>query len=323
MRIVIDLRAANDPDAHQWLDRILNRIDDGWHVWDLSESEPDAFRSTTWIDGRGAQGDRVRELLNKSTTFDVWTRTPHGRRVRVTPRPDGTDELAPEPACRLADEPLVILVENRFSDGAFVKRVMKELDKQLRALWRRDGEPIRFDSTGGVGEMRREVEARTDRSPYRPRLVAVIDSDRKGPGGTASREARNLRRACEERGLPCWVLAKREAENYLPRILLNAKPNAGDKHDRLVEAWDRLSDDQKDYFDVKRGLPDDLSKVSEVERELFDRLSDADREILAEGFGPNVHECWNQWRVHDVKNDLLARGRGDLERGIALIRKEL
>ena len=323
MRIVIDPGAANDPDAHQWLDRILYRIRDGWHVWDLSESDPDALQRTIWIDGRNRQGDWVRDFLVASVQRGAWTPAPPGRQVRVTQRPVGTDELAPEQAFRLADEPLVILVENRFSDGAFVERVMKELDRDLRALWGRDGEPIRFDSTGGVGEMRREVEARTDQFRYRPRLVAVIDSDRKGPGGTASREARNLRRACEERGLPCWVLAKREAENYLPRILLNAKPNAGDKHDRLVEAWDRLSDDQKDYFDMKRGLPDAPSKVSEVEQELFDELPDADREILAEGFGPNVGDCWNQWQVRDVKNDLLARGRGDLERGIALIRKEL
>ena len=320
MRIVIDPCAANDPKAHRWLDRILNRIEDGWHVWDLSESEPSDFRATAWIRVHGAQGDRVRELFVASVQRGAWTRIPHGRRVRVTPRPDGTDELAPEPAARLADEPLVILVESRFSDGAFVERVVKELDKPLRALWARGGEPIRFDSTGGVGEMQRVVEARTDRAQYRPRLVAVIDSDRKGPGDTESRAARNLHRACEERGLSCWVLAKREAENYLPRVLLGAKPNADDRHDRLLEAWDRLDDDQKDFFDVKRGLPDDSS---EVEHDLFDGLPNADREILADGFGPNVHECWNQWHVRGVKDELLVRGRGDLEIGIDLIRKEL
>ena len=323
MRIVIDPGAANDPDAHQWLDRILYRIKDGWHVWDLSESDPDALQRTTWIDGRNRQGDWVRDFLVASVQRGAWTLAPHGRQVRVKQRPVGTDELAPEQACRLADEPLMILVENRISDGPFVKRVVKELDMSLHKLWGRDTEPIRFDSVGGAGQMWQVVETRIGRTSYRPRLVAVVDSDRKGPGDTESDAARDLRRACEAGGLSCWVLAKREAENYLPRILLNAKPNAGDKHDRLVEAWDRLSDDQKDYFDMKRGLPDAPSKVSEVERELFDELPDADREILAEGFGPNVGDCWNQWQVRDVKNDLLARGRGDLERGIALIRKEL
>ena len=320
MRIVIDLGAANDPDGHRWLNRILHRIEDGWHVWDLSESDPDAFQATSWIRERAAQGDRVRELLVASVQRGAWPLTPHGRRVRVTPRPSGADELTPEQACRLADEPLVILVENRYSDGAFVERVVKELDRSVRALWGRDGGPIRFDSVGGVGQMRREVETRVERTQYRPRLVVVVDSDRKGPDDTESDAARELHRACEERGLSCWVLAKREADNYLPRILLSAMPNADGRRDRLVAAWDRLDEDQKDFFDVKRGLPD---APSPVEDDLFDGLPDADRSILAEGFGPNVRECWSQWNVHDVRNDLRTRGRGDLERGVELIRKEL
>ena len=50
MRIVIDVSAANDPDAHQWLDRILHRIEDGWHVWDLTDTpDADAIEATTWI----------------------------------------------------------------------------------------------------------------------------------------------------------------------------------------------------------------------------------------------------------------------------------
>ena len=319
MRIVIDPGAADDPDAHPWLNRILYRIEDGWHVWDVSESAPDVLQTTAWIRDRGAQGDRVRELLVASVQRGAWNLGPHCRRVRVTPRPAGPDELAPEQACRLAEERLVILVENRFSDGAFVERVMKELDQSLRTLWGRDGEPIRFDSVGGAGQMRQVVEAQTDGTPYRPRLVAVIDSDRKGPGDTESAAARDLRRACEAGGLSCWVLAKREAENYLPRILLDAKPKADDRHDRLVDAWDRLSDDQKDFFDMEHGLPD---TPSPIERDLFDGLPDADREILSEGFG-NVDECWNQWHVRDVKDDLLARGREELERGVKLIGKEL
>ena len=236
--------------------------------------------------------------------------------MRVTAHPVAPDELAPEQASRLADEPLVILVENRYSDGAFVERVAKELDRSLRALWGRDGEPIRFDSVGGVGQMRQEVEKRTNAVSYRPRLVVVVDSDRKGPDDTVSDDARRLQRTCEARDVPCWVLAKREAENYLPRVLLSAQPDAGDRHQRLVEAWDKFDDDQKDFFDMKRGLPEDPSG-------LFDGLLEADRETLAAGFGSKVHECWNRWDVRDVKGELLARGRGDLEHGLLLIRKEL
>ena len=321
MRITIDISVANNRAAHRWLDRMADRIEDGWHVWDLTDTpDADAIEATTWVSDPGRQSHRLRELLVASTLRGAWTLAPHTRRLRVTAHPAAPDELAPEQACRLADEPLVILVENRDSDRSFVARVVTELDKSLHGLCRREGEPIRFDSVGGAGQMPQEVERRTGAVPYRPRLVVVIDSDRKGPEDSESRDARRLRETCDRHGLPCWVLAKREAENYLPRMLLGEKPNAGAGHVRMVEAWERLSDDQTDFFDMKHGLP---KAPSAIEQDLFDGLPDADREILAAGFGPNVHECWNLWHVRDVRNELLNRGQRDLEHGINLIRREL
>ena len=320
MRIEIDFSAANDLDAHRQLDRILYRIDDGWHVWDTTNlPNPEIMKEATWIRDREHQGDWVRQMLVSSIQRDAWSFEPHGRRVRVTAHPNGVDELTPEDAFRLADKPLVILVENRRSDGAFVKRVVTELDKSLHKLWCQPGEPIQFDSSGGTGQMLEEIERRTQGVPYRPRLVVIIDSDRKGPNDTISDAANAVCRKCAELNVPCWVLAKREAENYLPRILLSQRQDVGADHDQLVEAWDRLNDVQKNFFDMKNGLPE---APSEIERELFDGLSSADREILSRGFGGNVYQCWTLWQGQ-AKNELLDRGQGDLERGIELIRKEV
>ena len=321
MRIEIDISAANDPDAYRWLDRILYRIEDGWHVWDTaSQPDPNAIEAVTWIRDRGPQGDRVRQMLVESIKRGAWTFAPHGRRMRVTARPGALDELKPEDAFRLADAPLVILVENRVSDGTFVKRVVTELGKSLHGLWRQPGEPVQFDSPGGVGQMPAEVERRTQGRRYRPRLVVITDSDRKGPGDKVSPAVRALCRRCKALGVPCWVLAKREAENYLPRILLGERQDAGADHDQLVEAWDRLNDDQKNFFDMKDGLPEALSAI---EQALFAGLPLADRAVLSRGFGPNVYTCWTLWSNVQAKTELLARGQGDLERGIEMIRGEV
>ena len=320
MRIEIDPSAANDPDAHYWLDRILHKVEDGWHVWDTTDQvDPNVFKDAAWIRSREGQGDWVHQMLVASIQRGAWTPEPHRKRVRVTARPSTADEFTPENAFRFADEPLWILVENRQSDGAFVKRIIAELDRPLNKVWNKPGGPIRIDSVGGTGQMTDEVERRSLGKPYHPRLIAVIDSDRKGPDDTASDAARKLRRKCEMVGVPCWVLAKREAENYLPRILLNERQDAGADHARLVEAWDGLNDDQKDFFDMKDGLPE---APSGIERELFDGLSPVDRTILSRGFGPNVYTCWTIWGVQ-AKTELLHRGQGDLERGIDLIRGEV
>ena len=140
MRIEIDPGVANDPDAHQWLDRILYKIEDGWHVWDTSDQpDPNVLQNTAWISSREGQGDRVREMLVASIQRGAWTLEPHGRRVRVTARPGTENELTPENAFRLADEPVCILVENRQSDGAFVKRIVAELDRALNGVWHKPG----------------------------------------------------------------------------------------------------------------------------------------------------------------------------------------
>ena len=320
MRFEIDFSVANDKDAHRWLDRILYKIDDGWHVWDTTgQLDPNAFQAATWIHGRGEQGEWVREMLVASIKLGAWTLAPHGRCVRVTARPSAADELKPEDATRLAEEPLVILVENRISDGAFVERVVKELDKTLLNLWHRDGNPVRIDSLGGKGQIQEEVKCRMQKVPFRPRLVAIIDSDRKGPDAPVSETARRLCNECKKQRLPCWVLSKREAENYLPRILLDERKNADADHSRLVAAWDSLNDDQKNFFDMKNGLPDAPSAIEEA---LFQGLSMADRTLLSSGFGKNVYKCWTLWKGQ-AKTELLSRGQGDLECGVALIRKEV
>lgn len=320
MRIQVDPSAANDPNAHAWLDRILYKVEDGWHVWETNTaSEVTDLEASTWISGRGQQGEWVQELLVQSVRKSAWGSGPHERLVLVTAYPNSSDELLPETGARFAEEPMIILVENRNSDGVFLERVVAELDKPLNRVWQRRGNPIRLDSVGGVGEMEAEVQKQIEKYPFRPRLAVVVDSDRKGPDDTGSRAGGRLKRKCEALGVPCWMLAKRESENYLPWPLLVRRRNVGDEHRQALEAWDRLSDIQKDFFDMKDGLAE---APTEVEQELFDGVARADKESLTRGFGPNVYKCWKIWGVQ-VQSELRARGRGDLELGMSLIKSEV
>lgn len=323
MRIEIDPGVANDTEAHRWLDRILHKIDDGWHVWDTTRLEDSSeFDATNWVRERGTQGGWVRQLLVASIKRDAWTTGAHRRRVRITTDPKVGDEFSPQDGARFAEEPLVVLVENRISDGAFVRRVVAELDRTLHNLWQSPGGPIRLDSVGGAGQIPDEIERRTREGKHQPRLVVIVDSDRKYPSDGESSAARAVREKCVQRKVACWVLAKREAENYLPRVLLDARPDSGPNHSQRVQAWARLDDDQKDFFDMKQGIPDEPSQNEEA---LFAGLSPPDRNILSHGFGSAVYECWNVWNVqaNTAKADLSRRGAGDLQRGIELIRKEV
>lgn len=212
-----------------------------------------------------------------------------------------------------------MLVENSASDGAFLERIIKELDPSLHNLRTTEGSPIRVDGAGGAGQMPQEVKRRTKGPPGSTRLLVVRDSDRKVPDGEESADIRKLRRLCQQESVALWVLAKREAENYLPRVLLDARPDAGPEHARRVAAWDQLTEEQKDHFDMKNGLGGDSS---EPEKALFAKVPKSDRAILENGFGGKLHACWSAWTVQ-ARHELQRRSGGDLERGLALIREQV
>ena len=137
MRIEIDPSAANDPDAHPCLDRILHWIEDGWHVWDTTDQpDPGDMEATTWIRDRDRQGVWVRELLVASIQRSAWTLAPHGRSVRVTTHPRTPKELTPENAFQLADEPLCIPDCCINVRQIYVKRRRSVLREHAGALFR-------------------------------------------------------------------------------------------------------------------------------------------------------------------------------------------
>ena len=198
---------------------------------------------------------------------------------------------------------------------------MDELDESLSNHWNQSTEPIQIDSVGGVTQMPRAIRERSEKGSVRLRLLAIADSDKKYPSDQEGNGAQKLREACNDHNIPCWILAKREAENYLPPILLRKmKPN-DQEHIRAVDAWERLSDDQKNFFNMKKGLPQDRD---DDKYPLFEGVSEADYIVLTKGFfaGKKIHKCW-AYANAEIESELRTRSQGDLEYGIGLIRKEV
>ena len=315
MRIEIDPCVANESDAHQWLDRILHKISDGWHLWDTSSHlNSSEFEATRWIKDRGTKGDEILDLFRKSSTREAWDSKLHTKRIRVTAYPQNENERNPEDAARIAEQKLCILVENEFGDGLFLQRIIEILDKPLSQYWNQNPKPIYIDSVGGATQMGKAVKRRSDEAGF-IRLIAIADSDKKSPSDEESRSAQKLRTACEERGIRCWILAKRAAENYLPPTLLKKMKPDDQEHIHAVDAWDKLNDDQKNFFDMKKGLPPDRD-------DLFEDVPESDYIILRGQFGRNISRCWKHADM-EIEKELRLRSQGDLEYGIELIRKEV
>ncbi len=323
MLIEIDTSVANDPDAHSWLDRVIYTVMDGWHIWNTADHvDSSEFEATTWIRDRGTQGDKILELFKKSNKSEAWKFDRlHTKRICVTTSPSDDSEFEPEDAAQFVMQPLCILMENEFSDGSFLKRTVRELDKSLSDHWNQDRrQPIEIDSVGGVTQMPRAVKQKITQNSVRTRLIVIADSDKKYPSDQESKGARKLRNICEENNIPCWILAKRAAENYLPSILLKAwKPN-DQEYIRAVYAWERLCDDQKNFFDMKRGFP---GNDDDDQNPLFEGVPEEDYILLTNRFGGKVYKCWEYATDVNIESELRARSQGDLEYGINLIREEV
>lgn len=318
MIIEISRQAADDADAQRSLDRILIMIEEGWHLWGGDDLEE--LANSRLVRGQGRAERRAHDLLKAAITRGAYPARIHRRQVRVVLSPAEADDLRPEDAAEVAESPVIVLVENREADGDFLRRVVAELDRSLHRYWNAGGrERVVIDSVGGKGQMELQVKRACEGRP-RPRLVVIVDSDRRTPSSPASPEATRLHACCERYGVSCWLLRKREAENYLPRALLEARSDAGREHRRRVDAWGQLTPDQKDHYDMKDGL---ATEPYAEEEALFAALAPEVRAALTQGFGPRIGKCWQEWSGVQARAELVERSRGDLEQGLELLRSQV
>lgn len=183
-------------------------------------------------------------------------------------------------------EPLVVLLENTESDGAFVDAVLGVLGSStLASLLQIEPAPVKYDSPGGSGEIMKRLERALDDPAWEGvprRFIVLTDSDARAPG-LCSKKARQIAEHCRKRGVSCHVLEKRAIENYLPQQVLDEWSAAPARTScrPWVEAISRLSSEQRDHFPMKRGLESDPH--DEIHQSLYGTLAPADRRVLARG----------------------------------------
>ena len=114
-----------------------------------------------------------------------------------------------------------------------------------------------------------------------------------------NRKVQALRTSCAEHKVPVVVLRKREIENYLPiNTLVGFRDRGG--YRRVYEAFVKLSQNQRDFFDMKKGFrgkkgdPPGKSVVQTEQQPLFsvDALpAGIVIDDMSSGFGEDV------WRL--------------------------
>lgn len=191
-------------------------------------------------------------------------------------------------AIGLVDQPDVLWVENDRNDRRFLLSMMPAEQRAMFHAWEANGN-FRFDSRGGLGELRVALEELTARGTLDPRKNrALFDSDGEVPGDM-SRDAADMMAFCQRTNLDAHCLQRRAIENYIPQKALWGWANSGgrdgnERRDKL-RAFYRMNAGQRDHFRMKRGWENQMSAQVTAH---FANVPAADRVTLANGIDNDI-----------------------------------
>jgi len=286
VRLTPDVLSAEGDWAH--LDQILYEIERGAHEWHIDDV--DIIEQSNWLCSCRAS---ARTLFEKAA---MLTSPKGGNRLHRMLLTVGVDappaSLSAAKAVQFLRTPLTILMENRFTDGAFLDAVLSTLAAPEVMRLKDELNALVYDGPGGNGELKKAVDdfrLKAQRSGLPLRVVVFTDSDCRTIGDI-SEQAKAVADTCRDCGIPCVVLRKRAIENYVPDEVIREWQSDPDQTNATprIAALLRLTPEQRDFFPMKKGLSKNLTPE---EVDLYKSgarhppLSVEDESVLQRGFG--------------------------------------
>ncbi len=253
MRVQLDPGLFESPSTFRQLDRIFEFFEEKWHQLDTEQI--DSVFESTWLQEHSRTTIAIREWLEKLFTHGDLTE-PHPIVLTVAPCMGQLDRanqtVGVDQVHHVLNRPASIVVENQFSDGRFLRCVLKAYGAwdKLEAFFTH--RRIQWEHAGGSGQMKGIVEHILEDDAVLPQRILVIrDSDRESSGTPTEKqtEINRLREICDAKQVEMHVLHKRDSENYLPVRLLPSRPVRSPAQDGLSYA--QLAQADRDVVDMK------------------------------------------------------------------------
>jgi hypothetical protein len=278
----IEAENENDPRFQQWMAELSSPLREACRL---------AFDAGLEAEAREPSRFAIHVVADPSSD---WTAQPPQLTLR--------DALA------FLNTPFSVLLEDRVSDRAFL--LTMATPEQRRWLEERERKDwMRVEHGGGLRSMLRDIEAYKQRDFPRARVFALFDSDALRPG-VPSMESDDVRRCCEQSPqIEHHQLGRRASENYLPREILETHVERLHPHRSkrmaVFRAFERLRDEQRFHYHMKKGLRKDDRNASADAGDLYANVTAEDREALMDGFGPDVGALFDSERIaeHLLQSD--------------------
>jgi hypothetical protein len=162
-------------------------------------------------------------------------------------------------AIRFFIQPLSIVLENSKNDAYFINAIFKCFATDTRIQSHLNHNWIQFENAGGCDNIINFIEGKkqsfnslpkADKSKYL-RCFVLMDSDKLHPSDKLKENKLKTFRFLVKDTISRHILRKRSIENYVP---IRAILSTGDRYRAWTDSFDRLSDSQKDYFSIEKGL---------------------------------------------------------------------
>lgn len=302
MRVNFAAEVLSDPDSWRILDHLVDYFVEQRHLWDIED--PQAIENSPWIqsDLTGRAGKANLEILQKyytNTIYPLPTQM-HSLRIQVTLTSHSPDKLTPKEAKCCLGAPTYVVVENADSDGAFLEAMIyawqredsrrkKLLDAQTDGWWK-------IESRGGTGEITKCIAQIRAETVGPLRVFVLCDSDRLYPG-YLKKAIWTIENYCQHQKVHYAILQKREIENYLPLNLLQQVPR---KYKKVYQAFLKLTQEQKDFYDMKFGFKKqgNFTIIPPEQQKLFAKLPPRILADLRGGFGEKIGQYFQTKREH-------------------------
>jgi hypothetical protein len=319
MRINIATSALACPDNHAYLDGILMRMRDGAHDWEIPSEHIDEFLDSEWL---SRQDSYQRKFFEESAKFSTYPyQGIFERKLLVAAEPTNDGELSAELSCLFANEPLYVLMENKFTDGKLLNLAIKFLGSpNLQRLTSNLAlSAIEYVSAGGNGELPKHIEhlINTAAAKLIPiRIVVFTDSDSHFPGDI-DRNAELVVESCVKNSIPYCMLTKKSIENYIPDDAFLAWKDEGHCGEK-IDAFLSLSTEQRDFFPLKKGI------TGSRKPELFADLDAEAVALLKKRIAKEPIDLLDTYATKLTADSIRQRDHArELEHILELIRKEI
>lgn len=285
MKVKIVTATFNSATHFESLDRILDHFLSGRHLWAIDDV--DAIKQSMWLSTNDRVTRRNLEVLEKCfvAAATAGATLMHGIALDIDVKSVAPLQLTPDEALEYLSQPAVVIVENEQSDGAFLAATTGAFER-TDVWFAFENRWIELDHAGGYGEVEKRIERYVERTKGPYRVMVLADSDRMHVGHQSQTET-HIRDVCTRHGVPFAILTKRTIENYLPVGALQRSTRRD-----CYQAFLRLSTEQRDHYNMKKGFARDDRGNPSVPAEQQQLFAHVPPRVLIDLIGGFGKEAW-------------------------------